>query len=443
MSITPSFKDKMTNNSEEKPVREQETSLADYEELFKEFPAEARQALRIVWDSLPATTRKDMVALSPTLSGDIAKLRKVMQLARTQLEMAFGYKHNVAIVGPANVGKSTLYNQFIQSKGDKAAVSPVPGTTRENQEAETGLFTVVDTPGADAVGEVGAAERERAMRAAVGADFLVIMFDAVQGIKRTEQELFNELKGLGKPYIVVLNKMDLVKKEAKQVLAQTAANLGLPVEQVIPLVAEDGKNLDTVVSAIVKAEPELVVALGQALPAYRWQLAWRTITGAASTAAVIALTPLPFLDFIPLVALQSSLVLGIARIYEYEITPARAKELVGTFGLGLLGRTLFQELVKLGGPPGWVVAAAVAASTTVVMGYAATIWFERGERLTSDNVKRLSEVISRRLVERLKGFGRKRPSRETLREEIIEVLDGSPMAGDRAALDREANETEG
>lgn len=194
----------MTNN--EQPPQEQATSSADYEELFKEFPAEARQVLRIAWDSLPATTRKDMMALSPTLSGDIAKLRKVMELARTQLEMAFGYKHNVAIVGPANVGKSTLYNQFIQSKADKAAVSPVPGTTRENQEAETGLFTVVDTPGADAVGEVGEAERERAMRAAVGADFLVIMFDAVQGIKRTEQELFNELKGLGKPYIVEIGR---------------------------------------------------------------------------------------------------------------------------------------------------------------------------------------------------------------------------------------------
>src|SRR5688572_25695276 len=143
------------NNENQQSTLEPDPSQADYEELFKEFPAEARQALRIVWDSLPATTRKDMVALTPTLSGDLAKLRKLMALARTQLEMAFGYKHNVAIVGPANVGKSTLYNQFIQSKADKAAVSPVPGTTRENQEAETGLFTVVDTPGADAVGEVG------------------------------------------------------------------------------------------------------------------------------------------------------------------------------------------------------------------------------------------------------------------------------------------------
>lgn len=424
---------------EQQPA-EQDTSQAAYDELFKEFPAESRQALRLIWDSLPAATRQDVAALSPTLSGDIAKLRKILALARTQLQMAFGYKHNVAIVGPANVGKSTLYNQFIQSKADKAEVSPVPGTTRQNQSAETGLFTVVDTPGADAVGEVGEVERQRALQAAVGADFLVIMFDAVQGIKRTEQELFNELKALNKPYIVVLNKMDLVRKQATQVLAQAAANLNLPAEQIIPLVAEDGKNLDRVVWAIVKAEPELVVALGQALPAYRWQLAWRAITGAASTAAVIALTPLPFLDFLPLIALQSSLVLGIARIYEYEITPARARELVGTFGLGLLGRTLFQELVKFGGPPGWVVAAAVAASTTVVMGYAATIWFERGERLTSENVKRLSETVSGYLVERLKGFGRRKPSRQQLTDEIIQVLDASPIAQDRSELDRPADQ---
>ena len=66
----------------------------------------------------------------------------------------------------------------------------------------------------------------------------------------------------------------------------------------------------------------------------------------------MALAPLPFLDVLPLLALQSSLVLGIARIYKYRITPARARELLATFGLGFAGRTLFQQLSKLGGPPG-------------------------------------------------------------------------------------------
>ncbi len=50
-----------------------------------------------------------------------------------------------------------------------------------------------------------------ALRAAKDADFLIILFDAIQGIKKTEKEIFDELKELGKPFIIALNKIDLVK----------------------------------------------------------------------------------------------------------------------------------------------------------------------------------------------------------------------------------------
>ena len=148
----------------------------------------------------------------------------------------------------------------------------------------------------------------------------------------------------------------------------------------MPCVAKDGKHVERVLLAVAKAEPEIVAALGAALPEYRTMLAWSATKKAGATAAAIALTPLPILDVFPLLAVQASLVLGIARIYGQRITLARARELVVTFGLGFLGRTLFQELSKLGGPPGWVLSAAIASSTTVVMGRAAAVWFERGER---------------------------------------------------------------
>jgi small GTP-binding protein len=409
----------------------------EFDQLFRDFPNDSRRLMQVVWESLPLSTRNDVVGLLPSMTGNIGRLRKLLELAREQAEMAFGQKQKVTIVGPANVGKSTLYNQLIQEKEDRARVSPIPGTTRANQEADAGLFTIVDTPGADAVGAVGERERQQAVTAAMGSDLLIVMFDAIQGIKRPEQELFKELTGLGKPYIVVLNKMDLVRREGRQAVQHAAESLGLAPEQIIPLAAERGKNLDQLVTAIVKAEPQLVAALCQALPAYRWRLAWRSITGAASTAGIIALTPLPLLDFIPLVAVQSSLVLGIARIYNYKITTSRARELVATFGLGLLGRTLFQELVKLGGPPGWAVAAAVAASTTAVMGYASILWFERGERLTSDTMRRASQNITAYLLESLKGLGRRRPSRRKLEERLSEALAQSPLATDRHALDQQ------
>ncbi len=412
------------------------------DELLKEFPDSSQDRLKKAWEALPPPVQDELRGALGSLPGSLTLWRMLLALAMTQYKIAFGEKQSVAIVGPANVGKSTLYNQLIRARQDRAEVSAVPGTTRFNQQADAGLFQIVDTPGADAVGEVGEAEKQRALEAARQADFLIVMFDAVQGIKRTEQELFDELAALGKPYIVVINKMDVVRRDAKKVIEHAASHLRLQADQIIPIAARDGAQLERVLVAIAKAEPEIVAALGRALPEFRWRLAWTAITGAASTSAVIALAPLPIMDVVPLLAVQSSLVLGIARIYDYKITPARARELAVTFGLGFLGRTLFQELSKLGGPPGWLLSAAIASSTTVVMGYAAVVWFERGEKLTGESMKRITKGLTDYMLESLRDLGRRKPGRKSLQEHIRAALEHSPLAEDRAGLDKEAK-TEG
>lgn len=381
-----------------------------------------RATLRRVLDTLPPAERESILTLFRGIPPQSNMLRTLVGMSINQARQAFGDKHRVAITGPANVGKSTLYNQFIHRKEDQAAVSPVPGTTRFNQQADAGLFAVVDTPGADAAGEVGDEERRRAFEAARSADFLIIMFDAIQGVKKAEQQLFADLRALGKPYIVVLNKIDMVRKEEDAVLQSAAANLGLEKTQIIPIAARDGRNLSQVLMAIAVAEPQLITALGRALPEYRAQLAWRNIVSAASISAAIALTPLPVLDFGPLLVTQSIMVLGIARIYQYEITPGRARELIATFGLGFLGRRLFAELSKLGGIPGWLLSAAIATSTTVVMGLAAMRWFESGERISNDTLNQMTRKITNQLMQTFKGLGKRRPSKEDLKKQVEEAL---------------------
>lgn len=274
-----------------------------------------------------------------------------------------------------------------------------------------------------------------AFEAAENADFLVLVFDAIQGIKKTEQELFEEMLTLHKPFIVVLNKIDLIgKKELEKVGALAAANLGLKPEQVVAISAKDGRHLEKVLLAIATAEPRLIAALGRALPEYRWQLAWRSIISAASISGAIALTPLPVIDFIPLIATQSVMVLGIARIYNYNITPKRAGELVAAFGLGFLGKTIFQELSKLGGLPGWLLSAAIASSTTVAMGYAAVQWFEKGERLSSEALNRLTKEVTARQLEALKSLGKSKPGGKGLQKKIAELLENSDLARDAQSL---------
>jgi GTPase len=410
--------------------------MADINDVVKDLPSDTGNIIRNVWDKLPETEKGKLQTFINQIPID-SRLTMLVGLVEKEFKFAFGKKSTVAIIGPANVGKSTLYNQLISSKVDRAAVSPIPGTTKAVQLADVGLFSIADTPGADAVGDYGEAERQQALDAASRADFLIIVFDAIQGIKRTELELFHELISYGKPYIVVLNKIDLVRREKMAVIAKAAQTLGLKSQQVTAISAKDGKNLENIILAIAAAEPEIVAALGQALPAFRWNLAWRAIISAASAAGLIGLLPLPLIDFIPLVITQSIMVIAIARIYNYRITPSRATELVVTFGIGFLGRSIFMELSRLVGVPGWFLAAAVAASVTVAMGYAAAIWFERGEKLTSENLKTISKNMVDYLLVTLKTLGKKKPSREQLRQTIAEALEKSPVAEDRSILDKE------
>ncbi|MCC6147128.1 MAG: 50S ribosome-binding GTPase [Anaerolineaceae bacterium] len=398
-------------------------------------PGEKSEKLQAVWGSLNPAEKKALESLLKGIPSDMNLMRMLLRLSAQHVRMAFGKKHHVAIVGPTNVGKSTLYNQLILRKSDRAEVSPLPGTTRITKEAESDLFNIVDTPGADAIGETGKNQQEMAMQAAVEADFLVVVFDAIQGVKTTELELFQELSFLQKPMVVVINKIDLVKKHRASILQQAAASLNIKPEQVVPISAKTAENLPQLLIAIASNEPELVAALGQSLPQYRWQLAWRSIVSAASISAVIALTPLPIVDFAPLIITQSIMILGIARIYDYKITLGRAKELALTFGLGFLGRTLFYELSKLGGLPGWLLSAAIASSTTVVMGYAASSWFEKGEKISQQTLKQLTTSTTEYLLARLKG--KKRPDKKQLQKDIADMLEESSLGETRSFFEEQ------
>jgi len=98
----------------------------------------------------------------PTRLADIRKLLQSLDWDKLSLDVEQEAHARLAIVGPVNSGKSTLFNRI---KGRKvSAVKAVPGTTRELVTEEVGPFILVDTPG---FGEVGRVERAAIARAAV------------------------------------------------------------------------------------------------------------------------------------------------------------------------------------------------------------------------------------------------------------------------------------
>jgi small GTP-binding protein len=401
--------------------------MSKTDEILAEFPEPAREVMSRAWGNISEPQRQELESWLPLMPGSVKPMKDILSFVLDSWTPVVGTKERIAVVGPANVGKSTLFNQLVQKKEDRAAVSPVPGTTRENQEADAGLFGVIDTPGADAAGAVGAHEREIAFEAAKNADFLVIVFEATRGIGRHDKDLFDDLALLGKPFIVVLNKIDMVAKGDRTRVLEGAANvLGLELSQIIDTVATDGTNVGRVILAIAKTEPKLLAAIGQALPEYRASLAWQRIVPAAGAAAAVGLIPLPFADLIPLLGIQSGLVLSIARIYGFEITFARAKELIAAFGIGFAARTLFHEVVKFGGLPGWLLSSTIAASTTVSIGYASMVWFAEGERVSPQVLNRLVKELTGYLGEQIKDLARKKPDEGTLVQRITQALKELP-----------------
>lgn len=391
-------------------------------------PGPALAAVQGVWNRLTPDQRQQLERWLPG-AGSITGVKDILKFITDNYRSALDHTPStIAIVGPANVGKSTLYNQLIAPTETKAAVSPVPGTTRVNQEGSAGLFSVVDTPGVDAVGSIGEAERGFAFDAARSADFLIIMFDAESGIKKAERELFDQLTALGKPRVVVLNKMDLVRgRDRERVLSAAAENLGIERTEIVDIAASKGDHLGAVVLAVAQVEPRLLISLADALPAYRAKLAWQRTLRASIAAASIALIPLPMADVVPLLGVQTGLVLTVARIYGYDITPARAKELIATFGVAFAARTLYYQLSKLLGVPGWVLSSAVAASGTIAMGYGAMLWFERGEKPSKEAMQRMMGEVANHLRERLTRGGKNKPTQKELQERLQSALQELPQ----------------
>ena len=123
----------------------------------------------------------------------------------------------VAVVGRANVGKSSLVNYLLDE--ERCIVSPIPGTTRDSIDVsfthEDQLYTLIDTAGIrrkpaerEVVDKFAAIRTDRAIERA---DLCLLMLDAQQGITTQEKRIANRIEEAGKGCILLLNKWDLVK----------------------------------------------------------------------------------------------------------------------------------------------------------------------------------------------------------------------------------------
>ncbi len=296
----------------------------------------------------------------------------------------------LAIVGPVNAGKSTLFNLL---EGRQAAsVSAVPGTTQSLQADWLGPFILIDTPG---FGEVDGVDRALlALEAAEAAAVILLVLDAAAGIRQADRDLYLRLTSLQRPVIVALNKIDLVKKDRDKVISDARRRLG--GVEVFPISAKRGHGVTTqLIPAIFGADPGIAVAIGRALPAFRNLAAGRVVRNSAIVNAIIGVEPIPGLAIPLLMVGQVRLVLRIAAIYGEAMTTERARELIAAMAGGALLRYLGGALAKFIPGPGWIISAILAWLSTVAIGQVAIQYFEDGKQLSSPQLRELYRRVRR------------------------------------------------
>lgn len=165
----------------------------------------------------------------------------------------------VALLGRPNVGKSTLLNYITGMK--IAIVSHKPQTTRTNiktiYNTEDTQIIFTDTPGIHKpTSRMGEYMVDRSYKAALGADCVVLIADGrFPEPGSVERRLMELLKEGDKKVILAINKYDEAGQEKLLPLTQKYSEL-YSFEDIIPISAKTGRNVDLLMSVITDMLPE-------------------------------------------------------------------------------------------------------------------------------------------------------------------------------------------
>jgi len=161
----------------------------------------------------------------------------------------------IAIVGRANVGKSTLFNKLTQSRS--AIVNDTPGVTRDRiygaAEFESRPVLIVDTGGIDinTANQIELRVVEQALWAREEADFVIVVVDNQVGLTGTDREVIAQVRKTGKPFFLAVNKVD---SASHHFILPEFSKLGL--ENTFAVSAEHGNGLYELIEAMAKSLPE-------------------------------------------------------------------------------------------------------------------------------------------------------------------------------------------
>jgi GTP-binding protein Era len=172
----------------------------------------------------------------------------------------------VTIIGRPNAGKSTLLNALAGEK--LAIVSPKPQTTRNRvlgvihvpkQKGRPGAqIVLIDTPGVHRPeSSLGRKMMSEVREALNGCDLALIITDAAKKSDRGDEFLLDVVKGTKTPAFLLLNKIDLLRGEKRQMLPLIEKYSKLrDFREVIPISARKREGLDLLLDKVIQTLPE-------------------------------------------------------------------------------------------------------------------------------------------------------------------------------------------
>ncbi len=164
----------------------------------------------------------------------------------------------VAIVGRANVGKSTLFNKLL---GEQLSVAThKPQTTRHNIRGILSLdacqLVLADTPGIQ-LGNRRLMNKvlvRNALSSLQDVD-IILMLVELGSWKDEDEYLLKQIKQVKCPVILVINKVDKVKDKSKLLPILKNAKMRHDFDSIIPLSALHDKNMDALIKGLCAHSP--------------------------------------------------------------------------------------------------------------------------------------------------------------------------------------------
>ena len=160
----------------------------------------------------------------------------------------------VSIVGRPNVGKSTLLNTIMERK--IAITSNKAQTTRNNIMAvyhdEDSQIVFFDTPGIHKPKHnLGKALNSKAYYSIEDSDVIVLVVDIKEKLGTGDKFVIDKLKGVSKPVILLLNKIDTVSKDIIMRKISEYKDL-YDFKEIIPVSVINKKDVDILIKDITK-----------------------------------------------------------------------------------------------------------------------------------------------------------------------------------------------